>query len=287
MKLEKPMTSLENPTIQYKKKEIHPTFITMTSKNFLDSQNPMGTEHGYYDPSLVTETQDPTALEMAAYGNQSMSKEDFGIITTTQEGILNSLNIMSEEIGKHTSIILNKMDQLIQERKKKVEEKKQFKCYTCGEPGHMSPRCPHKENYNKENTPKEEYPKKEGNKSTACFICKEEGHWMRECPQKEEYYRNKNKKAEEIEEGEITDNYSKYMFQHLDGNSNKENIKPGAVKGIKDNGTNRRRKKQEERKNQEKEDWDEELKKEQKIPGKMRRIKGQNVFVEETDWDNN
>lgn len=48
------------------------------------------------------------ALEMAAYDNQLMGKEDFGIITTTQEGILNTLNIMCEEIGKHTSIIFKK-----------------------------------------------------------------------------------------------------------------------------------------------------------------------------------
>lgn len=56
---------------------------------------------GYYDPSLVTETQDPVNLEMAAY-NSVISKEDFGIITTTQEGILNSLHMMSDEIGKQT-----------------------------------------------------------------------------------------------------------------------------------------------------------------------------------------
>lgn len=35
-----------------------------------------------------------------------MSKEDFGIITTTQEGILNTLQFMSNEIANHTSIIL-------------------------------------------------------------------------------------------------------------------------------------------------------------------------------------
>lgn len=45
---------------------------------------------------------------MAAYDNQLMGKEDFGIITTTQAGILNTLNIMCEEKGKHTSIILKK-----------------------------------------------------------------------------------------------------------------------------------------------------------------------------------
>uniref|UniRef100_K1Q218 Uncharacterized protein n=1 Tax=Magallana gigas TaxID=29159 RepID=K1Q218_MAGGI len=54
-----------------------------------------------YDSSLLTQTQDPVALEMAAlesgaYDHEEpsyMSKEDFGIITTTQEGILNTLQV--------------------------------------------------------------------------------------------------------------------------------------------------------------------------------------------------
>lgn len=48
-----------------------------------------------YDSSLMTQTQDPINLEMTAYQEDAplMSKEDFGIITTTQEGILNSLQL--------------------------------------------------------------------------------------------------------------------------------------------------------------------------------------------------
>lgn len=56
----------------------------------------------------MTETQVPVNLEMASYRSQ-LSKEDFGIITTTQAGILNTLNIMSSEMSMHTSVILNKI----------------------------------------------------------------------------------------------------------------------------------------------------------------------------------
>lgn len=55
----------------------------------------------------MTETQVPVNLEMASYRSQ-LSKEDFGIITTTQARILNTLNIMSE-MSMHTSVILNKI----------------------------------------------------------------------------------------------------------------------------------------------------------------------------------
>lgn len=106
---------------------------------------------------------------------------------------------MSEKIGKHTSILLNKMEQLIQVKEKKergknsitatsaenqdislltapiriitsktllTREKKILNCLTCGEPGHFSPNCP-------KNTSKKEYTKKEPTpKNTACFIVK-------------------------------------------------------------------------------------------------------------------
>lgn len=61
--------------------------------------------------TLLTQTQDPMALEMAAFRDDSppMSKENFGIITTTQDGILNTPQIMNNEIANHTNIILKKI----------------------------------------------------------------------------------------------------------------------------------------------------------------------------------
>uniref|UniRef100_K1QZ91 Uncharacterized protein n=1 Tax=Magallana gigas TaxID=29159 RepID=K1QZ91_MAGGI len=73
-----------------------------------------------YDSSLLTQSEDPVALEMAAlesgaYDHEEppfMSKEDFGIITTTHEGILNTLQVMSNEIANHTDIILKKIQEI-------------------------------------------------------------------------------------------------------------------------------------------------------------------------------
>lgn len=79
--------------------------------NFLESQDPMSKGAGYYNP-LLTEAQDATALEMASYNNQPMSKEDFSILSTSQDGIINTLNVLSDEISKHTSIIINKINEV-------------------------------------------------------------------------------------------------------------------------------------------------------------------------------
>lgn len=70
------------------------------------------------------------ALEMAAFRDDSppMSKEDFRIITTTQEGILNTLQIMSNEIANHTDIILKKTCKLrnLTKIKKNIKRKEKL-----------------------------------------------------------------------------------------------------------------------------------------------------------------
>lgn len=118
--------------------------------NFLESQDPMSKGAGYYNP-LLTEAQDATALEMASYNNQPMSKEDFSILSTSQDGIINTLNVLSDEISKHTSIIINKInevrDELVPKKEQGNEKKKEYSCFTCGEKGHFSPNCPNKDQY--------------------------------------------------------------------------------------------------------------------------------------------
>lgn len=100
-----------------------------------------------------------------------MSKEDYGIITTTQKGILNTLQVMSNEIAYYTDIILKKIrntrqlefqlsfnatpaekkitfrqtvltkKRRIQKEKKTTAKEEEIKpklvCFTCGEPGHF------------------------------------------------------------------------------------------------------------------------------------------------------
>ncbi|XP_065928597.1 phosducin-like protein 3 [Magallana gigas] len=63
-----------------------------------------------YDSSLLTQTQDPMALEMAAFRDDfpPMSKADFGIVTTTQEEILNTLIPLCKLINQHLSALAQK-----------------------------------------------------------------------------------------------------------------------------------------------------------------------------------
>lgn len=109
---------------------------------------------GYYNPSLMTETQVPVNLEMASYRSQ-LSKEDFGIITTTQAGILNTLNIMSSEMSMHTSVILK-------------QDLGNEQVYI--DIGPVSPDCPKK--------------KKKQDSSKNHFISSNDRHWMNDCQKK-------------------------------------------------------------------------------------------------------
>lgn len=229
--------------------------------NFLESQDPMSKGAGYYNP-LLTEAQDATALEMASYNNQPMSKEDFSILSTSQDGIINTLNVLSDEISRHTSIIINKINEVRDELAPKKEQgngkKKEYSCFTCGEKGHFSPNCPNKDQYrdnsiqekkNKkiltcytcgkpghfspncpENDQKEEK-KKESAKTTGCFICKQEDHWMKDCPDREEYYKNKYKGKEEYYKNKDTgkkhgQEAAALLDEYMEDESDKENIAP-------------------------------------------------------------
>lgn len=256
------------------------------------------------------------ALEMAAYRDDSppMSKEDFGIITTTQEGILNTLQIMSNEIANHTDIILKKIKDLQppqpdkdkEEYKKKKEttakdeeKKPKYVCYTCGEPGHCSPNCPQK-------APKQEN-KKPAIKSNECFNCGEEGHWANKCPNKlkrgycytchEEGHFTKDcphydSGSEEKQKAQRIKNSACYTCGDT-GHWTKDCPKLGELIQYSDIEEDEPPKKvikiTKERKRgarkPKKEDWDKELKKQQKLPGRMKRINNENVFVEEPDLD--
>lgn len=49
---------------------------------------------------------------MVLYNNQFMSKEDFSILLISQDGIINILNVLSDEISKYISIIINKINEV-------------------------------------------------------------------------------------------------------------------------------------------------------------------------------
>lgn len=272
-----------------------------------------------YDSSLLTQTQDPMALEMAAFKDDSppMSKEDFGIITTTQEGILNTLQIMSNEIANHTDIILKKIKDLqtpqpakVEYKKKKEttdndeEKKPKYVCYTCGTPGHCSPNCPQK-GQNKEN-------KKPTIKSNECFNCGEEGHWANKCPHKLKGYCGAcQEEGHTFKDCPYYDSYYDGPDEKLKGQriANKKSAcytcgetghwsrdcpnwgpDPNPISDIEEDEPPKKvmkitKEKKRGGKKQKKEDWDEELKKQQKIPGRMKRINKENVFVEEPDLD--
>lgn len=51
-------------------------------------------------------------LEMVLYNNQFMSKEDFSILLISQDGIINILNVLSDEISRYISIIINKINEV-------------------------------------------------------------------------------------------------------------------------------------------------------------------------------
>ena len=75
--------------------------IALKELNFLDScagfiYNPRHTPPQY---------QDCAGLDIGLYDHRSpIRKEDFGIITTTLEGIMNSVNVLAYDILNHTFI---------------------------------------------------------------------------------------------------------------------------------------------------------------------------------------
>lgn len=134
---------------------------------------------GYYDLLLVIEIQDLVNLEMVVY-NLVISKEDFGIIIMIQEGIFNSFYLMSDEIGKYISLILNKLDEMNKIMQLKIIQGKKFGlCYICGELGYYLLDCFIKENnWGLIFQQSINYSRFLNNN---CFICKKEGYWMKDC----------------------------------------------------------------------------------------------------------
>ena len=85
------------------------------TEEFLPSQNPTDPGLGFIFPD-IPESQDVTGMELGLYNAQNqppaMNKEDFAIITTTLDGIVNRINVLSDEIGTHTTVLMKKLEEL-------------------------------------------------------------------------------------------------------------------------------------------------------------------------------
>ena len=147
------------------------------TEDFLPSQNPDDPGLGYYFPNLP-ESQDAVGLELGLYNPvpattnppaPPMTKEDFAILSTTLDGIVNRINVLSNEIGNHTSVLLNKLSELAGETARQQRKPTNSPCYTCGETGHWAPDCPKKVKKTKEKDP--------------CYKCGQLGHWASDCLQ--------------------------------------------------------------------------------------------------------
>ena len=76
-----------------------------------------------YNPKFTPpQSQDAFGLEMGHYDhrpNSYMDREDFAILTTTMDGIVTAMNIMSDQISNHT-------DMVVKELKEQKEKSKEF-----------------------------------------------------------------------------------------------------------------------------------------------------------------
>ena len=66
-----------------------------------------------YNPKFSPpQSQDAFGIETGMYDNRSrrcMDREDFGILTTTMDGIITAMNCMSDQINNHTTLVVNEL----------------------------------------------------------------------------------------------------------------------------------------------------------------------------------
>ena len=164
------------------------------TEEFLPSQNPTDPGLGFLFPD-IPESQDVTGMELGLYNAQNqppaMNKEDFAIITTTLDGIVNRINVLSDEIGTHTTVLMKKLEELTSKkpRKEYTPDYTSNPCYTCGETGHWSPDCPQKTDYpqtsKKSKSADSQQTSKKTKQKDPCYKCGKIGHWISECPEEQ------------------------------------------------------------------------------------------------------
>lgn len=112
-----------------------------------------------YNPRFTPpQSQNAFVLEMGRYDHRpSVANEDFAILTTTMDGIINCMNVMPDQLNNHTSLPMNEMKnqtaKILEEMKevnhvlKTTNKPSQNKgaYYTCKDPNHFAPNCPNRQ----------------------------------------------------------------------------------------------------------------------------------------------
>ena len=66
-----------------------------------------------YNPKFSPpQSQDAFGIETGMYDNRSracMDREDFGILTTTMDGIIMAMNCMSDQMNNHSTLVVNEL----------------------------------------------------------------------------------------------------------------------------------------------------------------------------------
>ena len=74
---------------------------------------PTYTPKNPYNPKFsLPQSQDAFGLEMGHYDYRPrtcMDREDFGILTATMDGIITAMNVMSDQINNHSTMVVNEL----------------------------------------------------------------------------------------------------------------------------------------------------------------------------------
>ena len=79
-----------------------------------------------YNPKFSPpQSQDAFGIEAGHYDHRSkknMDPEDFGILTTSMDGIITAMNVMSDQMNNHTSMVVNELKEQKEKNTKFMEK---------------------------------------------------------------------------------------------------------------------------------------------------------------------
>ena len=79
-----------------------------------------------YNPKFSpTQSQDGFGIEVGHYDHRSrgcMDREYFGILTTTMDGIITAMNVMSDQINNHSTLVVNELKEQREKNTKFMEK---------------------------------------------------------------------------------------------------------------------------------------------------------------------